>query len=209
MGDTIYLNFRLRGGGKRARGSGGDAHEPSGNIAEIIGDIVARDGDLPEVRKIVSNPRIDIEDWLNNLTVEDLENLKMETVRHINAGGSDTAIRSFAQFLHSLNDIKVAQKRLDDIAKYELHKFKKSFLAYTHDAHGGTHKVERFRMKVEDVLKEKKKDHEQDRLRRAVTETREADLAAREADLAAREAAMAAREPDAPSLLSRVTGRFI
>ena len=68
--------------------------------------------------------------------------------------------------------LKVAQKRLGDVAKYELHKFKESFLAYSFDEKAKKHKVEKFRLKIDDVLKEQKQIEENAKIADAVAKAK-------------------------------------
>ncbi len=71
-----------------------DDQEPKGSIAPIIGAFTVQEGDLAAVKAVLQNKPVDIEAWLEKLSLEDLECLKQNVVKHSNAGVSDTAIRS-------------------------------------------------------------------------------------------------------------------
>ena len=58
------------------------------------------------------------------------------------------------------------------MAKYELHKFKESFLAYSFDEKAKKHKVEKFRLKIDDVLKEQKQIEENAKIADAVAKAK-------------------------------------
>ena len=72
----------------------------------------AKEDDLAVVKTAFENSTINIESWLKTLSVAELEGIKADAIKYDNYGSADTVIRSFALYLSSLNDIKVARGRV-------------------------------------------------------------------------------------------------
>jgi hypothetical protein len=105
-GAEVVLVLRNAGGGKRARKDDGqDAEGGKSKIESIIGEITAKAGDAPAVAVAITKD-INIDDWLDNLTIADAEALKLVAVKYEKSGHSDTVIRSYAKYVPTVNALE-------------------------------------------------------------------------------------------------------
>ena len=98
--------LRLVGGGKRARGQGEVV--PSATIPVIVGSVELLDSDIQSVRTALRVNSFDIDAWLGGLNGEKLRNLDNAADKYVNTGGTDTAIRAFAEKLPELEALQDA-----------------------------------------------------------------------------------------------------
>ena len=89
-------------GGKRGRAIGSDNDEHVKNrIQEFIGEINEKPTDSMAVKTALA-AEVDIEAWINELSLKDAEKLKELTLKHENRGNNDFALLNYVQHLPEL-----------------------------------------------------------------------------------------------------------
>ena len=98
-------------GSKRARGSKDadevdDAVKGTGSITQIIGDLVAQDSDPPPLVNMLNTKSYDIQELLNNMSLDDTLKMYALTQKYKLHLGKDTSIKNFADVFQAFRDVE-------------------------------------------------------------------------------------------------------
>lgn len=123
---TIHMVLRgLKGGagGKRQRGNDDDDADP---IPSIIRKPDATEQDLPEVSRALGLDDINIQGWVDTLSLGDLKALHGIYSKNKGNGNTDSHINAYIKFLVEYRELEVMRKRTVTVQNYLKAVFKSS-----------------------------------------------------------------------------------
>ena len=91
-------------GGKRARDDD-KAESAKNRIHEVIGDVHELPADSQAVKNALGEV-VDIEAWINELSLKNVEKLKDLTLKHETRGNTDFVLLQYAQYLPALTAVE-------------------------------------------------------------------------------------------------------
>ena len=101
----------IGGAGKRKKidDEGGDTSKIK--ITQVVGEITVKDGDSEAVKKAL-NESIDIEEWLNDLPISQLEKVRDYNAKTEDRGHSDAVLRALSKYLPIVEDLEASHPPL-------------------------------------------------------------------------------------------------
>ena len=78
----------------------------TGSITQIIGDLVAQDSDPPPLVNMLNTKSYDIQELLNNLSLDDTLKMYALTQKYKLHLGKDTSIKNFADVFQAFRDVE-------------------------------------------------------------------------------------------------------
>ena len=98
--------LRLTGGAGKKRRSDGDDSVVGGNrIQEVLGEVVVKDTDIAIVKEAIVDP-VDIDAWIGNLSLKDVETLKDLTIKNEGRGFNDYVLLQYAKLLPTVAGVE-------------------------------------------------------------------------------------------------------
>ena len=144
MGGVPCEVLRIEGGVKRARASA----EPAA-IPTIMGRVAVDPDDLDEVKAALELTTVGIEAWIVGMSDDQLMAMDALVDKYHTIGGSDTAVRAFADLLPEIIGLQGHIERIGTAKAFALGVFKQEFLNYITE--GGVKKPIKFRDAVKRV----------------------------------------------------------
>ena len=91
--------------GKRKKTDEPDSVVGGNRIQEVLGEVVAKDTDIAVVKQAIDDP-VDIEAWLGQLTLKDIETLKDLTIKNEGRGFNDYVLLQYAKMLPTITGVE-------------------------------------------------------------------------------------------------------
>jgi hypothetical protein len=128
---TLHLVFRLEGSGKRGRGECSSAAIPL-----LVGNVAPQATDSPQVAAALRLRDLNLAQWIATMPVEKLESLHAEVERFDSRGTSDTAIRTYAEYVREMEALKAEEERIGLAKTYITALVKDAYMRFITDKDG-------------------------------------------------------------------------